>query len=106
MTEPLSRTPAEATQELVYPQILDEAARHCSHLPAFTDQHQALCICAVRERADRVASALDELVPTDAPFAVLACPRTARRSRAVRTPARAGVSGRRGGARRGGSAGG
>ena len=72
MTEPLSRTPAEATQELVYPQILDEAARHCSHLPAFTDQHQALCICAVRERADRVASALDELVPTDAPFAVLA----------------------------------
>jgi acyl-CoA synthetase (AMP-forming)/AMP-acid ligase II len=63
--------PDLAREELVYPQLLDEAADHCTHASAFTDDRLSLCLCRLRERAARLATGLARLDPTPAPFAVL-----------------------------------
>lgn len=64
--------PDAATEELVYPQLLDEAAEHCTHRPSFTDERMSLCLCRLLDRAHRLAGGLAEVDPGTAPFAVLA----------------------------------
>lgn len=59
-------------EELVYPQLLREAARRCSHATAISDDNLDLCICTLAERALRVADGLATHVPGSRPFAVLA----------------------------------